>query len=132
MALVFKEKEIMTKKLQKLPLILLRLESAAILIAALIFYGQNDFSWWLFALLILSPDLSAIGYLHSKTIGSLCYNAAHTYILPIALAFVGLTTSGTFALQFALIWLAHIGVDRLIGYGLKYPTDFKDTHFAKI
>ena len=122
----------MTHKLQKLPLILLRLEGAAVFIAALIFYSQNGFSWWLFALLILAPDLSAIGYLHSKPIGSLCYNVAHNYILPIALALIAIITGETLALQLGLIWLAHIGMDRLVGYGLKYPTDFKDTHFAKI
>ena len=122
----------MSEKLHKLPLILLRLEGATVFIAALFFYGQQGFSWWQFALLILVPDLSAIGYLSNKAIGSLCYNVAHTYILPLSLALVGLTTGSMLALQLALIWLAHIGIDRLVGYGLKYPTDFKDTHFAKL
>ncbi|MCA9956224.1 MAG: DUF4260 domain-containing protein [Anaerolineales bacterium] len=122
----------MTQQLQKLPRILLHLEGAAVLITALIFYGQNGYSWWLFALLLMAPDLSAIGYLHSQTIGSLCYNAVHTYVLPIALTVLSLLLNWELGLQLALIWLAHIGMDRLVGYGLKYPDGFKITHFNKV
>ncbi|MCB8976125.1 MAG: DUF4260 domain-containing protein [Ardenticatenaceae bacterium] len=122
----------MTQQLQKLPRILLHLEGAAVLITALIFYGQNGYSWWLFALLLMAPDLSAIGYLHSQTIGSLCYNAVHTYVLPIALTVLSLLLNWELGLQLALIWLAHIGMDRLVGYGLKYPDGFKVTHFNKV
>ena len=122
----------MTQQLQKLPRILLHLEGAAVLITALIFYSQNGYSWWLFALLLMAPDLSAIGYLHSQTIGSLCYNAVHTYVLPIALTVLSLLLNWELGLQLALIWLAHIGMDRLVGYGLKYPDGFKITHFNKV
>ncbi|MCA9917216.1 MAG: DUF4260 domain-containing protein [Anaerolineales bacterium] len=122
----------MTQQLQKLPRILLHLEGAAVLITALIFYGQNGYSWWLFALLLLAPDISAVGYLHSQTIGSLGYNTVHTYILPIALTLLSLLLNWTLGLQLALIWLAHIGMDRLVGYGLKYPDGFKITHFNKV
>ncbi len=122
----------MTKNLQKMPRILLHLEGAAVLIAALIFYGQQGYSWWLFALLLLAPDLSAVGYLHSQVVGSLGYNIVHTYVLPIALALVSLLLNFAPGVQAALIWLAHIGMDRLVGYGLKYPDGFKVTHFSKV
>lgn len=122
----------MNLKLQKLPRLLLHLEGAAVLITALIFYGQNDYSWWLFALLLLAPDLSALGYLHSQEVGSLSYNVVHTTVLPIALALVSLLLGMDLGLQLALIWLAHIGMDRLVGYGLKYPDGFKVTHFNKV
>ena len=122
----------MTQQLQKLPRILLHLEGAAVLITALIFYGQNGYSWWLFALLLLAPDISAVGYLHSQALGSLCYNAVHTYVLPIALTVLSLLLNWELGLQLALIWLAHIGMDRLVGYGLKYPDGFKVTHFNKV
>lgn len=122
----------MNQKLQKLPRLLLHLEGAAVLITALIFYGQNGYSWWLFALLLLAPDLSALGYLHSQAIGSLYYNVVHTTVLPIALALLSLLLGIDLGLQLALIWLAHIGMDRSVGYGLKYPDGFKITHFNKV
>jgi hypothetical protein len=122
----------MNQKLQNLPRLLLHLEGAAVLITALIFYGQNGYSWWLFALLLLAPDLSALGYLHSQAIGSLCYNVVHTTVLPIALALLSLLLGMDLGLQLALIWLAHIGMDRSVGYGLKYPDGFKITHFNKV
>lgn len=122
----------MIQNLQKMPRILLHLEGAAVLVAALIFYGQQSYSWWLFALLLLAPDLSALGYLHSQAIGSLCYNVVHTTVLPIALALLSLLLNMDLGLQLALIWLAHIGMDRLVGYGLKYPDGFKITHFNKV
>lgn len=122
----------MTQKFQKMPLILLRLEGTAVFIAALIVYAQYGFSWWQFALLLLVPDLAMIGYLHSESIGSLLYNVVHTYILPITLGLVALLLNVEFGLQLAIIWLAHIGMDRFVGYGLKYPDGFKSTHFDKI
>ena len=122
----------MPQKLQQMPKILLRLEGTAVLIATLIFYAQNGFSWWQFALLLLAPDLAMIGYLHNETIGSVCYNVVHTYVLPITLGLVSLLLNVDLGLQLALIWLAHIGMDRFVGYGLKYPNGFKSTHFDKI
>ena len=122
----------MNQKLQNLPHLLLRLEGTAVLFTALIFYAQNGFSWWLFTLLLLAPDLSALGYLYSKAVGSLCYNVAHTYILPLALGLLSMTQNFELGWQLAIIWLAHIGMDRLVGYGLKYPDGFKITHFNKV
>lgn len=122
----------MIQKLQKMPNILLRLEGTAVFTATLIAYGQNEFSWWMFILLLLTPDLAALGYLHSEAIGSLCYNFAHTYVLPIALGLFALLLNFELGFQLAIIWLAHIGLDRMVGYGLKYPNGFKQTHFNKV
>lgn len=122
----------MIQKLQKMPHILLRLEGTAVFAATLIAYGQNEFSWWMFILLLLTPDLAALGYLHSEAIGSLCYNIAHTYVLPIALGLFALLLNFELGFQLAIIWLAHIGLDRMVGYGLKYPNGFKQTHFNKV
>ncbi|MCP4420408.1 MAG: DUF4260 domain-containing protein [Chloroflexi bacterium] len=115
-----------------MPNLLLRLEGTAILAAALITYSQMHYSWWLFALFLLTPDLAALGYLINKSVGSLSYNLMHTYILPIGLGLAALSFNFDPGLQLAIIWLAHIGMDRLFGYGLKYPDDFKHTHFSKI
>jgi Domain of unknown function (DUF4260) len=122
----------MKTKLQKMPTILLRLEGTAVLAATLITYSQLQFSWWQFALLLLAPDLAALGYLINKSVGSLTYNLMHTYILPISLGLATLFFNFDLGLQLTLIWLAHIGMDRLFGYGLKYPDDFKHTHLTHI
>ncbi|WP_420627672.1 DUF4260 family protein [Candidatus Leptofilum sp.] len=122
----------MQQKLQRMPHFLLRLEGTAVLITAIIFYNHNGFSWWWFALLLLAPDLAAVGYLHSEEVGSLCYNIVHTYVLPLALGLLAMLLGLELGLQLAIIWLAHIGLDRLVGYGLKYPDSFKTTHFSKV
>jgi len=86
----------------------------------------------MFLLLLLAPDLSMLGYLANPRLGSTIYNLAHTYVLPLALAGIGLEANFHVCVLLSLIWSAHIGVDRLLGYGLKYPTVFKDTHLQKV
>lgn len=116
----------------RLPSALLRLEGATVAVASIALYVDGDHAWWLFVALILAPDLSALGYLAGTTIGSVSYNVAHTYVGPIALGVIGLLADADVAIAIALIWATHIGVDRLLGYGLKYPTRFKDTHMQRV
>ncbi len=115
-----------------LPRTLLRLEGLALVAAAVAVYFHEDYSVWLFVALILAPDLSFAGYAGGPRIGAMVYNVAHTTVGPLALGAVCLMTGGGVPVEIALIWLAHIGVDRLLGYGLKYPTAFKDTHLARV
>jgi len=117
---------------QRLPRFLLRLEGLAVLVGALVVYGDADFGWILLFVLVLAPDLSMVGYVRGPRIGALCYDAAHTELLPIALGAAGVVGNAETATKIALIWLAHIGGDRLLGYGLKYPTEFKDTHLQRV
>lgn len=114
------------------PVALLRAEGAALLIVSVLLYWLNGGSWWLFALLLLAPDVSTLGYLAGPRVGAAAYNAFHSYPLPTALGVFGLLWSAPLALAVALVWLAHIGMDRLVGYGLKYPTGFKDTHLGRL
>jgi hypothetical protein len=114
------------------PSILLRLEGAAVLIGSVIAYSQLQASGWLFALLILAPDLSMLGYVAGVKIGSAIYNVVHIDVWPMALIVYGLTASSAGVIPIGLIWLAHIGGDRLLGFGLKYPTEFKDTHVQRL
>ena len=111
---------------------LLRVEGVAVAGAAILLYFHGGSPWWLFALLILAPDLSMLGYLGGTTFGSATYNLAHTYALPVVLAAIGVVADAELATEIGLIWLAHIGVDRALGYGLKYPTSFKDTHLQRV
>ncbi len=112
------------------PLLLLRLEGAVLLGAAALFYAWTGASWWMFALLFLAPDLSMLGYLAGPRMGAAVYNGAHTTLTPALLAGVGALLGIPLALPLATIWAAHIGFDRLLGYGLKYATAFGDTHLG--
>ncbi|MBB5339537.1 DUF4260 domain-containing protein [Tunturiibacter gelidoferens] len=114
------------------PSILLRIEEAFLLAAVLFLYQHLHYSWLLFALLFLAPDLFMLGYLLNPRIGATTYNLVHTLWLPIALLFAGYLLHWPSAPAIALIWIAHIALDRLLGFGLKYPTFFKDTHLQHI
>jgi hypothetical protein len=115
-----------------LPGILLRLEGLTVLGGALTLYAYQGYNWWMFALLLLSPDVALAAYAIDQRMGSLAYNLMHTYVFPILLALLSLVFGYSLGLQLALIWLAHIGMDRAVGYGLKYPTSFKDTHLSRV
>ena len=115
-----------------LPRMLLHLEGLAVLAAALVFYGARGYSWWAFAPLLFAPDLVMVFYLIDARVGSLTYNSVHFYAVPLVLGGFALATGWALGLQLALIWLAHIGLDRTLGFGLKYPTEFKDTHFEHV
>lgn len=114
------------------PKLLLRIEGAAIFIFALIAYSRTGHSWWLFVLLFLAPDLSMLAYLANPRVGAACYNFVHTLSLPIALFCAALFLHLPLALVLATIWFAHIGFDRMLGYGLKYASAFGDTHLGRI
>jgi len=112
-------------------LFLLRFEGLAVAIATAAIFARTGASWWLFALW-LAPDLSILGYLAGACRGARIYNAFHTYIAPGVLALCGLLPGAHAALPLALIWANHIGVDRLLGYGLKYGDGFGFTHLGRI
>lgn len=114
------------------PRLLLRLEGLIVVILSLYFFNELQESWWLFAILFLAPDLSFLGYVAGEDFGSVLYNIAHTYLLPSGLALLGLMLHQPLLYSIALVWTAHIGADRLVGYGLKYSTGFSDTHLGRI
>lgn len=115
-----------------LPRILLRTEGAAVAAAVIAVYFHEGYPWWLFMALILAPDLSMVGYVAGLGVGAATYNVAHTYALPVVLAALGVIVGGEVAVQVGLVWLAHIGIDRALAYGLKYPSGFKDTHLQRL
>ncbi|QWG16590.1 DUF4260 domain-containing protein [Bradyrhizobium sediminis] len=111
---------------------LLRLEGLALFAGMTLLYAIWEGSWWVYALLFLAPDLSFAGYLAGPRIGAAVYNAAHSYLAPMALMTTGLALPSPLTLSLAMIWLAHIGIDRALGYGLKYSTGFGFTHLGRI
>lgn len=102
------------------------------LAAAIAFYIYLHGSGWLFAVLLFAPDLSMAGYLANPRVGSVVYNAIHTLIAPGVVMTLALIAHSDAGVLVALIWLAHIGMDRAMGFGIKYPTVFEDTHFQHI
>lgn len=108
----------------------LRLEGLGVLVLATYLFAWGGHSWMLYAMLFLFPDLAFAAYLAGPRIGAFVYNLLHSYLLPSALA-IGLVATGRPAVL-PLIWIAHIGFDRLLGYGLKYPSAFSDTHLGRI
>jgi hypothetical protein len=82
------------------------------------------------ALLFLAPDLSFAAYLGGPRLGAIVYDCAHSYVLPLASGIALAASGNADKLPFVLIWTAHIGFDRALGYGLKYPTGFGDTHLG--
>ena len=116
----------------RLPGGLLRLEGIAVAVASIALYVDGDHAWWLFVLLVLAPDLSMLGYLGGPIVGAVSYDVVHTYAGPVSLGAVGVLAGADVVVAIALIWATHIGVDRALGYGLKYPTAFRDTHLQRV
>jgi Domain of unknown function (DUF4260) len=111
---------------------ILRLEGAASFAAAIALYAHAGFSWPLFALLILAPDLAMLPYLIGPRVGAAAYNLVHTYALSVPLTLAGFWLASPIASALGLIWITHIGMDRMLGYGLKYASGFGDTHLGRI
>jgi hypothetical protein len=114
------------------PRVLLRLEGLFVFALSIALYGRLGDSWWLFAILFLAPDLSFLAYFAGPRAGAIAYNAAHTTIGPVLLALAGFLTSYQPAVAIGLIWLGHCGIDRALGYGLKYEAGFGFTHLGRI
>jgi hypothetical protein len=111
---------------------ILRLEGLCVLAASAFAYSRFGAGWGVFFACFLLPDLSLLGYLAGSKLGAAVYNAAHSAIGAIACLAFSLAFSSRWALAASLIWLAHIGFDRALGYGLKYGRGFRHTHLGPI
>lgn len=115
-----------------MPRFLLHAEGFAVLTVCFAAYHQLNGSWLLFFLLFLWPDLFMLGYLANVRVGAALYNLAHTEVFPLMLGAAAVFEGWRGTLLFCLIWQSHIAFDRMLGYGLKYPTFFKDTHLQRV
>jgi hypothetical protein len=111
---------------------LLRLEGLALLLLATAGFALTGLSWWVYAVLFFVPDISFAAYGAGPKPGAVVYNILHSTIGPAILAGVGLSLDGPIFLGIAAIWAAHIGFDRMLGYGLKYASGFHATHLGRI
>jgi hypothetical protein len=110
----------------------LRLEGVAAFVVALGLYGSLNGNWWLLVPLLLLPDVSAAGYLLGARTGAAVYNLAHNWAVGLLVLGLGAVLAAL-PLQLAgAILVAHVGMDRAAGYGLKLPTSFGDTHLGRI
>ena len=111
---------------------IIRAENGLGFLACLYFFVQLDVSLWLFFLFLLVPDIFMAGYLMNQKAGAIIYNAGHSFIAPLLLAACYLAAPADILLPVALIWMAHIFMDRTFGFGLKYSSSFKETHLQRI
>jgi hypothetical protein len=115
-----------------------RIEGALVFVAMLVVLISIDASssfapLWVMALLFFAPDLSFVGYLAGPRIGAAVYNLVHLYGFGIALIGLGFLAGPNLDLVIlGMLWAAHAGFDRMLGYGLKEPTAFTDTHLGRI
>jgi hypothetical protein len=110
----------------------LRLEGLAAFIAGLALFGASGGDWLFIVPLILLPDLSAAGYLAGPRVGAMTYNLVHNWVPGIAALGLGVWLSSPAIVIVAAALIAHVGMDRAVGYGLKLPSSFHDTHLGRM
>lgn len=109
-----------------------RLEGAAVAVSAIIIGTQVGVAWWWAFAVFLAFDLSAVGYAAGPRIGAFTYNLVHNYAGPAIAAVAAMLTGGWWIAMVAVAWAVHVGADRALGYGLKYPDHFQHTHLGWI
>ena len=114
-----------------MPRLLLRIEGAALALAAVFMFHRLGGNWWWFAL-ILAPDIGLAAYLIGTRPGAVAYNAFHITLVPLVLVALGFLLPSFDLISLALVWAAHIGIDRALGLGLKYGAGFGFTHLGRI
>ncbi|HJL19977.1 MAG TPA: DUF4260 domain-containing protein [Sandaracinaceae bacterium LLY-WYZ-13_1] len=114
------------------PRVVLGLEGLAVLAAATAAYVAAGGGWGLYAALFLVPDLGMLAYLAGPRLGAIGYGLTHNYVLPLGLVAAGHAVGAPTLLLAGLVWVAHIGFDRLLGYGIKYGSGFRDTHLQRV
>ena len=112
--------------------LLLRMEGLAVLLVSLLAYSLYGSGWGVFALCFFLPDLALLGYIAGPRVGAYAYNVSHSYVGPLICLAAGMYASTPSLISIGIIWIAHIGFDRLLGYGLKYSSGFSFTHLGRI
>lgn len=110
----------------------LKIEELAQFILGIFLFSQLDYAWWWFLVLILTPDIGAIGYLINTKIGAFTYNIFHHKAIAIIVGLVGFYFNSSLLILIGVILFSHAALDRIFGYGLKYPDNFKNTHLGSI
>lgn len=110
----------------------LKVEEFGMFLLSIFLFSQLDYSWWLYLALFFLPDIGMLGYLINTKIGADLYNLFHHKGIAILILIAGYTVDVP-AMQLAgVVLFGHSSFDRMVGYGLKYPNDFKNTHLGRI
>ena len=110
----------------------LRLEGLAAFVIGLALFGASGGNWLFVIPLLLLPDVSVIGYLAGPRIGTFTYNLVHNWVPGFVTLGIGLWLASPAITLAAAILIAHVGMDRAVGYGLKLPSSFQDTHLGRM
>ena len=110
----------------------LKIEELLMFVLGIFMFNQLDFTWWWFLVLILTPDISMLGYLLNNKTGALFYNVFHHKGIAIMLLLLGMFFLGEVFTLAGIILFSHASMDRIFGYGLKYSDSFKHTHLGII
>ena len=111
---------------------IIKTEELALLLLGIFLVEAGNYSWKWFAICFFLPDISMLGYIAGNRVGAVLYNIFHYRFLAVILYLVGIIVENNWLSFVGLIMFCHIAFDRMLGYGLKYKTDFKDTHLGKI
>lgn len=111
---------------------IIALEEAAMLVLSIVLFSQLSFAWWWYLVLILAPDLSMLGYAVNTRVGAMAYNLFHHKAVAIVVYIGGLYLRNEVVQMVALILFGHSSMDRMLGYGLKFPDSFQNTHLGLI
>lgn len=110
----------------------LKLEQIAFFVLGFFLFSQTNYSWWWFLALFFVPDISILGYLVNSKIGAIFYNIFHHYAVAILLYFIGIYFRINELQIIGSVFFSHSAFDRMLGFGLKYSDDFKNTHLGRI
>ncbi len=91
---------------------------------------ELDIAWWLWPIIFLAPDIGMVGYLANPKIGSWTYNFFHFKSIAVAVIACGVLLEFKELLVAGVVLFGHAAMDRMLGYGLKYPDSFKHTHLG--
>ena len=114
------------------PKVWLRIEGLVLLVATIVLFSGQHQKWWIYPVLLLVPDIFMLGYIANTKIGAFFYNVGHSYIAPALMIWYSWDVQNKLSIAMGLIWLGHLGWDRVFGYGLKYDSDFKHTHLGDL
>ncbi|GEQ84515.1 hypothetical protein ULMS_00230 [Patiriisocius marinistellae] len=111
---------------------ILKAEEFALFILGIVLFSFLHMSWWWFPVLLLLPDVGMLGYLFDSKVGAFFYNLFHHRAVAVILLLIGYFNDVHGMLLAGVIMFSHIAFDRMLGYGLKYPSSFKNTHLGEI
>ena len=111
---------------------ILKEEEAFLFFLSIYMFSLLPYAWWVFPALILLPDISMLGYLISNRVGAATYNVFHHKAVGLILYFTGIYFANPLLQLLGLIIFGHASLDRVFGYGLKFPDHFKHTHLGEL